>query len=155
MKKLKDSLCIICYEEKVLTCLEKCQHEFCRDCLFLWKEKNGRCPLCRIDMKNFNLIVTRNNAKVYTAKIFKIIYDFFEDQDEFSIPEIINLYEKIHEYSYFLYRNEKLRDVILHYNKKILKVIEQNNVMKVHPQKSKLRKLLQKSYELSQIYSGG
>lgn len=150
---MKNTTCIICYEEKVLIGLENCNHKFCKNCLFLWKEKNGKCPLCRKNMNNLTFILTRNNVKVFQKLIFKIIYDFFEEEDRFSVPEIINLYEKMHSYSYLLYQNKNIRDDIVCNNKRIMKELQQNRIMYTHPKRRKLQELINISNELCQYYS--
>ena len=47
--------CPICYDEiPDLTIENKCGHILCFNCIDTIKKKNGRCPLCRTDIKYFS-----------------------------------------------------------------------------------------------------
>lgn len=152
MKENK-ALCIICYDEKPLFSLKNCKHRFCRDCLFIWNEKKGDCPLCRTKIENLYFILTRHSEKRLQKKIYHRIVDFFEKGDEFSIPEIIDLYERIHHYSYSLYRKPEIKETMLINNGRILKQLQVNDVMRLHPKRAKLEKILKTSNELCNIFS--
>lgn len=145
--------CVICYEKRNLLKLSKCVHSFCKECLFQWTQKSKTCPVCRCEMEIENWIMTRQNVKLFRKYILRTIVEYFEDDDLFSLPEIIELYEKMHQNSYSIYRTKDVNEIILLNNKKIREQLTENNFMNEHPDKVKLEKLLDKSNELCEIYS--
>ena len=47
--------CTICFINKEMNKFTflKCNHKFCNDCLYKYKErKNKNCPVCRLDISN-------------------------------------------------------------------------------------------------------
>lgn len=145
--------CFICYEKRDLLKLKRCVHKFCKECLFQWTERSKTCPVCRCEMNIENWIMTRQNVKLFRRYILRTIVDYFEHDDLFSIPEIIQLYEKMHQNSYPIYRTKEVNEIILSINERIRKQLKESIVMKEHPDKVKLEKLLDTSNELCRIYS--
>ena len=46
--------CPICFEDRELVRLERCNHLFCDECIDEWITKSGvvkECPLCRSELK--------------------------------------------------------------------------------------------------------
>lgn len=151
-KEMKSS-CVICYEKRDLLKLKICVHSFCKECLFQWTEKSRTCPVCRCEMNIENWIMTRQNVKLFRKYILRTIVDYFEDDDLFSLPEIIKLYEKMHQNSYSIYQTKDVNEIILSNNKRIREQLKKSIVMNEHRDKVKLERLLDKSNELCKIYS--
>ena len=41
--------CPICVSDHTNYCITKCNHEFCKDCLYEWLESNNNCPICNYE----------------------------------------------------------------------------------------------------------
>jgi hypothetical protein len=72
-------ICTICLDEiKHKALIEKCNHEFCYDCLNKWSDKSSSCPLCKKDYDKF--------AYWTRTKVYKYIkskeFDDYDYDDE-------------------------------------------------------------------------
>lgn len=84
-KDIKTNLgisCTICFEKiYAYSCLVKCNHIFCKECIDQWVKLSSACPLCKL---NFKEIIYRdsNNNIIKKRQIKKRKYKFQEENDD-------------------------------------------------------------------------
>ncbi|KAI9744313.1 MAG: hypothetical protein M1818_002465 [Claussenomyces sp. TS43310] len=48
-------MCIICQETFELGSLTVCGHQFCKDCILLWRQEHQNCPVCKRRLRSHDL----------------------------------------------------------------------------------------------------
>ena len=59
--------CIICLENKYYVAKTSCNHNICVDCLF--RIKDVKCPMCRLDLSNELPSIVIDNIKRKKLKV--------------------------------------------------------------------------------------
>ena len=108
--------CSICLDSLKNPCKLNCSHEFCITCIRKWKQKSGKCPLCRIeitqDLNPYNLRKFKKNKCIKVLK--KFISDFNNTNNK---PESLIILNKIFIFlsqnKYFINNNDILKKIVL------------------------------------------
>jgi hypothetical protein len=125
-------LCIICDENKKLSCLENCGHKFCLECILKvnFSDINNSCPLCRTNISLDNLIYFDKKLNSRIILIKNVLEQF---KNEKGI--IYSNSEKLRDFIYNFGKNSNYNIDILDNRKKIddinLLIVNPNNYKKV------------------------
>lgn len=70
-KNIYENICPICYEQIKNKCfIEDCNHQFCKECIIIWRKTKDNCPLCRAKINNIISVFSRFKIeKGHTKKI--------------------------------------------------------------------------------------
>lgn len=58
----KDDTCPICLDKKIIFKKTICGHLFCKDCIREWLEINKCCPLCRMELKDNRIYISKSDS---------------------------------------------------------------------------------------------
>ena len=76
-------LCPICYEGiNNLANLNKCNHNFCKDCIMIWSKKTNLCPMCKCEFNKI-LYYEKGKQKEYRVKKRKLKDEDYFDENDF------------------------------------------------------------------------
>lgn len=88
-----NTTCAICLDSiNKLANLDKCNHDFCLNCIKQWSKKTNKCPLCK---KDFKIIFyyeknTRREIKVKKRRLDIVEDDFYLDQSDDACMVCLN-----------------------------------------------------------------